>query len=54
MIAQTRLDRVAEILGLNRAPELASQINVTAPSLAVVEGQKQSRIVVTTTLAKGR
>ncbi len=54
LIAQTRLDRVAEILGLNRAPELASQINVTAPSLAVVEGQKQSRIVVTTTLAKGR
>jgi hypothetical protein len=54
LISQTRLDMVAEILGLNRTPELAAKINLTAPSLAVVEGQTQSRIVVTMTLVKGR
>jgi len=54
LIAQTRLDMASEILGQGDMPEAAAKVKVTAPSLAVAEGQTQSRIVITESRDKAR
>ena len=54
LIAQTRLDIVAEILGQGDVPELATRVNVAGPSLVVAEDQRQSQIVITASEGKAR
>jgi len=54
LMAQTRLDIVAEILGHADRPDQTPQIQIPAPSLAVAEGLAQTRIMITMTRSRTR